>query len=392
MFNTPLINPALEYPAEWFYMALRGGRLDKPETARLGSYGDAALAAYRAGLQGGAAAVRQTLLDYARQQPELGVLVGTLSQLLTPDELAKQPPIQWLLDGILPRGVLAEMHGAPSVGKSLLALHFAARVSPRGVVVYVAAEGGAGYPARMAAWSALHGEPFPRDVLVFPHAVNLLDAAAVGAFGTALLAVRPALVVIDTLARCIVGAEENSAREIGMVINHCTGLVNALKTTVLLVHHTRKQGGTERGSSALRGACDVMLDVERTGKLLTVRCAKMKDAVEFTPFDMTIVPAGDSVALLPADDAPASTPDLATLSVAQRKVLTLLAEAYAQDSASQSQLVRDLGIPKTTIERALAWLQTSQFVQRLEAGRSVRYQITDLGVAAMQAAAASAWG
>ena len=50
---------------------------------------------------------------------------------------------------------------------------------------------------------------------------------------------------------------------------------------VLLIHHTRKDGASERGSSVLRGAADVMIECKKSGQIVTATCSKMKYAEEF---------------------------------------------------------------------------------------------------------------
>jgi Bifunctional DNA primase/polymerase, N-terminal/AAA domain/Primase C terminal 1 (PriCT-1) len=81
----------------------------------------------------------------------------------------------------------------------------------------------------------------------------------------------PDLVSLDPLARFFVG-EENSAREMGRLINALDRLIQEYKIAVELVHHTGKpvhgdprQGGHRlRGSSALFGAADAVVILDRT--------------------------------------------------------------------------------------------------------------------------------
>lgn len=83
--------------------------------------------------------------------------------------------------------------------------------------------------------------------------------------------VRPDLLVIDPLARFF-GGDENSAREVGRVIGSLDDLIQTYGLAVLLVHHTAKpqaqdprEGGLRlRGSSALFGAVDTVMLLDRT--------------------------------------------------------------------------------------------------------------------------------
>jgi len=90
-------------------------------------------------------------------------------------------------------------------------------------------------------------------------------------------------VVIDTLARCFGGNDENDARDMGAFIEGCDTIKQKTGATVLVVHHSGKdEAKGARGSSSLRAALDVEFNVKREGegKALILSCTKMKDAEE----------------------------------------------------------------------------------------------------------------
>ena len=59
------------------------------------------------------------------------------------------------------------------------------------------------------------------------------------------------MVVIDTLARCFGGNDENDARDMGAFIEGCDVIKQKTGATVLVVHHSGKdEGKGARGSSA----------------------------------------------------------------------------------------------------------------------------------------------
>ncbi len=81
--------------------------------------------------------------------------------------LADRTPPQYLVKGLIEEGSLALLFGAPSSGKSFLALDLAASIAAgrdwcgrrvsQGPVFYIAGEGHAGVRRRLAAWSQFHG-------------------------------------------------------------------------------------------------------------------------------------------------------------------------------------------------------------------------------------------
>jgi hypothetical protein len=211
---------------------------------------------------------------------------------------------------------LSVAHGQPWLG---------AAITSRGSVVYVGAEGTAHFAARVRGWYA-HAGVSPNESLgfyLFPEAVNLLDVAAVSRFIADAKAVQPVLVVIDTLARCLVGADENSAKDMGLAIAACDRIRKLTGATVVLVHHTGKDGGQERGSSALRGAVDTVIALTEDAGVLKLVCEKQKDGSPFQPVKVRLVAVLDGqtcVATL-ADGptvADLSAPRLAALETLRR--------------------------------------------------------------------------
>ncbi len=92
------------------------------------------------------------------------------------------------------------------------------------------------------------------------------------------------VLIIDTLHTATVAADENSAQHMGKVLHSCRLAGNNLGCAVILVHHTNKGGSIERGSSALRGAMDFMIKIEKpsdTGTHAVMSCEKLKDGEQW---------------------------------------------------------------------------------------------------------------
>ena len=228
--------------------------------------------------------------------------MGTASQtsfrfeLLRDFQVAERGALPWLVKDILPIGGLAFLYGPPGVGKTFMALDLAFSVATgrpwqghetkQGTVVYVAAEGTQGMAQRINAWKGAHGVDQPTQVYFLETPVQLHNEDQVQRLVTELkqqlASDTLALIVVDTMARCFVGGDENTARDAGKFLRGAKTLQTALGAAVIVVHHTTKDGETERGSSALRGAADTMVEVKSgAGTQMCVICDKQKDALAF---------------------------------------------------------------------------------------------------------------
>jgi len=226
-----------------------------------------------------------------------------LSKLLTTDELSRIPRPAALVDGWIFRDSLAWLIGPSGAGKSFVAVDLAMQIgsgggwwhgnrTEGGRVLYVVAEGAAGMSLRTEAWKKHHGIDTEVDVHWLPSAINLYDAEWADAMITAVAELKPDLVIIDTMARASVGAEENSSKDAGMMIQTFDRMrVAAGGACILLVHHTGKQteaGG--RGSSAFKGAIESELTVSGELRALVLSNTKQKNVEECRPLNFAGMP------------------------------------------------------------------------------------------------------
>src|SRR5690606_1616877 len=165
--------------------------------------------------------------------------------LRTTAQIVDLPPPEWLIDGYLAKNSLALLYGPSGCGKTFLALDWALHVATGsfwngnrvdgGSVLYIAAEGVAGIGKRVKAWMD-HNRIYDLDrhhpIHWLPEAVNIAEPASVWGLIEVVEELQPALIVIDTLARSIVGADENSAKDMGEVIKHLDQLRRASGATV----------------------------------------------------------------------------------------------------------------------------------------------------------------
>jgi hypothetical protein len=209
---------------------------------------------------------------------------------VTPAQFLRRKPGTWLIKGLLPRAGLGVIYGASGAGKTFLTLDLVGALA-RGIpwrgktaakarCVYIVAEGAGGFRNRLAAYCQAHGlDPEDFDIGIIAEAPNMMTKIVVDALLAALKAFGHIdLVIIDTYARVMVGGNENDSKDAGMVIAQCGRIHRATGALVILVHHSGKDiNSGARGSSALRAAADVELEVVATDHFRAVRITKMKD-------------------------------------------------------------------------------------------------------------------
>lgn len=250
---------------------------------------------------------------------------------LTTEQLKAMPAPPYVVDEVLVQGSLAVLYAPPGAYKTFIALDLGLAVASGswwhgravepGPVVYVAAEGAGRLGLRVDAWQEHHRiYNFANPVHWLPLAVNLHDpswASELAAYCAERAAV---LVVIDTLARCTVGVDENSAKDMGEVIAQVDAVKRASGACVLLVHHAGKDvSAGARGSSALRAAVDTELEAVAADRAVTLRVRKQKDGAEPAPIPLRVHEVAESCVLVdpsvyrPEDGAELTAGALATL-------------------------------------------------------------------------------
>jgi len=213
-------------------------------------------------------------------------------------DLGAISPPDRLVRRLLGTSSLAVIFGEPGCGKTFLAtdigLHvalgwpwFGRSVTP-GAVLYVAGEGFAGLNNRLAGFKLKHQPGDDVPFVIVPVAVNLgpggrdaerVIAAAATVESRTGLAVQ--LIVVDTLARSMGGGDENSTMDMGAFVAACDRIRQATGATVLVVHHRGKSSTAgARGSSALLGAADTVIEVEKHDAGRVAKVTKQKDGAD----------------------------------------------------------------------------------------------------------------
>jgi hypothetical protein len=268
----------------------------------------------------------------------------TLSQRIVGADDYRPPKVDPLVAGWLNQRGLAFVYGPPKSGKSLFALDLVCSVTAgldwldlptTGVpsALYVAAEAPWTFPDRFDGWRRAHPKATPR-LAVLPEAPRLNDAGV----RRDLLAIAPdfQIIVIDTLARCTPGVDENTSKEMGVIVEVLAEMAG--HALVVVVHHGRKNGPGMRGSSVLLAAADTVLEARRVGRAVSIGPT---DQRSLPTLDVRIVRGiAEPGVLVPAvagelDDEPDGAEVVALLvdGMTRRQWIDVVADAFGQRGA-----------------------------------------------------------
>lgn len=203
----------------------------------------------------------------------------------------------YLIPSLLPDHSVVLLYGQPGSYKSFLALDIGltlaagqmgwgmSEADPR-CVIYVAGEGPRSIARlRRPAWRTVRG----LDAAVPFHLVTNMPLAAdfsqVAAFVASIKTqgLHPGLVIIDTWARFVWGLNENDAKDAGLAVAALEYIKRELRCTVLVVHHSGKDGEKgPRGSGAILAGVDATHEVipHKETKVVAVYNRRQKDADE----------------------------------------------------------------------------------------------------------------
>jgi archaellum biogenesis ATPase FlaH len=337
-------------------------------------------------------------------QPSTAPSQGRQIKILTLHEALSIKRPQFLIQGVIPAGALALIFGKTGIYKTFIALSMSCQIAAGklwydhpvtpGTVLYIMAEGIVGLRARLVAWDreflADEAHPLWSRLTIVNQPVQVASNELDGLLeATAKLPKPPALIVIDTLARCSLGADENDTHDMGRFISACDRLREATGATVLVVHHTGWDETRERGSSALGAAVDARFKMELNGDQVVLRCTKQKDAPATPPmyFEVEVVDLGvdedglplSSCRLVPAAAARGSQAHAPRLSGHRRTILSFLITPPSGQPPTVAEIHDGTGIPKASLYRDLRALENKGYVTALPDAAPRRYAVTETG-------------
>jgi hypothetical protein len=289
------------------------------------------------------------------------------SLLLTRSAITQLPDPEPLIDNVLDQGTTSLLYGKWGTCKSFIAQDWAASVATGRAwqgrqtelrrALYVAAEGAFGLKARLHAWERGWNTDIQDGALdILPRPINLTNAAHIRELAALIEWNGYGFVVLDTLARCMVGADENSAKDCGRVVDTLTLLREQTpggRGVVLGVHHTGKDGKTLRGSSAFEGGVDTVYSVNRDGAAIILDREKRKDGPPVDRHELKLdVIEGTGSAIISVHRG-VNKPERAG------RLLSTFVQHFAQTGATKAELRNVADMDPATFYRALSDLLES---------------------------------
>lgn len=281
------------------------------------------------------------------------------SQLLSRNALSDLPTPQPLIDDTLDLGAVALLIGYWSTCKSFIALDWAASIATgrdwqrryveQRRVLYVAAEGAYGLGQRLTAWEVQKRTIITDDALtVLPTRINLGNRADVFELCGIVIDGKYGVVVVDTLAKSMVGMDENAAKDMGIAVDALYHLRDATGGgTVIAVHHTGKDKVTSRGSSSLEAGVDTVYKTEGGSNRLKVYRDKRKNGPLHDELQLTLVPVDTTESASLVSAAPADITGRA------EELMSVYVSAFSATGATKADLRAAADMAPATFHRAL---------------------------------------
>jgi predicted transcriptional regulator len=330
----------------------------------------------------------------AEPEPDDG---GKYDDLYLPrSALAALPRGEPLIDGVIDRHTVFVIAGRDQSFKSFLVLDWLCCLATgkpwlnkhveQCRVLYVVGEGAWGLNDRVTAWETAYGQHVEDEWFTVRRApVNLFRHS--GAFADMTARIRDeqyGVVVFDTLQRMSSGADQNAAKDAGVIISALDELRHLTHNgAVGVVAHTDKGDNDTRGSSAFEDDADIVWRMRRDEdeQIVTATLAKRKDGPDGEAHRLRpeVIKGTDSLILMLASGLrmgaslkhPARTEDVL-------RVLSMT--IHAESGASISAVSEILGLKgKGTVHNAMNWLLDRGYVRIEGRGRNAKYKITTSG-------------
>lgn len=258
-------------------------------------------------------------------------------------DLRSLPKPEWLLYNVLPTKGVSFIYGPPKSGKTFVMVTVAGSVASENInwadlatkhghVIYIAAEDIDEVARRFIAWADVNGINDLPNLHFFPCPLALARDTPkfIDAIDKRYPDAEIVLFVVDTLAMCSLGIDENTKKDFDAVLGSLEILWRKYSCSVVAVHHSGKNGEM-RGTSSMDGIAYSKIEVSAVENRVAVKCKEKRRGRAFDDiwFDEKIVQMDtldeigfpEVARVLVKSDGTTSTDTIEKLTKLQRAVL-----------------------------------------------------------------------
>jgi RecA-family ATPase len=215
--------------------------------------------------------------------------------LTAKDAMQEHPPVEWVVENLIPSSTLSVFFGDPGSKKTWamisLAVHVALGkewlgyiVTPNKVLFIDEESGESWFMRRLkAAILGALGDDTTQVVFICNAGFMLDDKQDIAEVERLIRDSRAGLVIFDALTD-IMSGDENTKKDTQPILTSLKKIADRTGAAIILIHHTAKSGGY-RGSSAIKGAADLLVEIksEDDSKWINFRSEKVRH-IEFVKF------------------------------------------------------------------------------------------------------------
>lgn len=206
------------------------------------------------------------------------------------DALQPQPPIEWVVEGLISAGSVNIFYGEGGSKKTWALLDMGICVArgdawlnfktQSGNVLIVDEESGRRRISRRMG-EVLRGHNADDRTPIYCVSLVAFDfgkPSDMGELYNLIVENGARLVIVDALADVMPGRDENAVKDVQPIFLHLRRIAEETQAAIIVIHHANK-GGTYRGSTAIKGALDLLVSVEsKTGSdEITFKTEKARD-------------------------------------------------------------------------------------------------------------------
>lgn len=207
-------------------------------------------------------------------------------QLLGREAISKLKPLSWAVKNIFPAQGVGAFYGPSGSGKTFAVLDMACAIAEglkwfgyktkKSPVAYLMLEGAQGLKPRVHAWEKQNNRQLPDGIRFCTDPFDLTNKKHIEEMASQLS--QGCVLIIDTLNQASAGLDENSSKDMGLILANAQALMRKTRGLVILVHHTGKDTAKGlRGHSSLGAAIDASIEVKRSGERRSWTTGKVKD-------------------------------------------------------------------------------------------------------------------